>query len=548
MSFGENPAGIWVPGEYGPAFSAGEVHGMVQAVRQTLQIVYDAAGQRVGVGTGGTVLPFTQENQARGYPVMASLPPLYPEWLGNRSFLEAHGVRFPYVAGAMYRGIASARMVVAMAEAGMLGFLGAAGMPLRELEENLNSIRSAIGDRNLPWGSNLIYMPTEPDLEDAIVDLYFRMGVKRISASAYMAMSTGIIRFATRGLRMDEQGRIHREHHVFAKISRTEVARPFMEPAPQIILDRLLAAGKITAEEARLARLVPVAEDITVEADSGGHTDNRPMTVTLPTVILLRNRMMAEHGFQRPIRVGAAGGIGSPAGVAAAFAMGASYVLTGSINQSAMESGIAPDVKQMLAVAGIADMTMAPAADMFELGVKVQVLKKGTMFSNRAANLYKLYSENDSIDTIPASDRRKLEAEVFKAPLEDIWDLTRNYFEAKKSEEVKKANKDPKYKMALIFRWYLGNSAFWAIAGNEEHRVDYQINCGPSMGAFNAWVKDGFMHDPAERTVVQIALNLLEGAAVVTRAQQLRSYGVVVDEASFDFRPRPLGAATARVA
>ena len=42
------------------------------------------------------------------------------------------------------------------------------------------------------------------------------------------------------------------------------------------------------------------------------------------------------------------------------------------------------------------------------------------------------------------------------------------------------------------------------------------------------------------RTVVPIALNLLEGAAVVQRAQRLRSFGVPVPAEAFDFRPRPL--------
>jgi trans-AT polyketide synthase, acyltransferase and oxidoreductase domains len=41
--------------------------------------------------------------------------------------------------------------------------------------------------------------------------------------------------------------------------------------------------------------------------------------------------------------------------------------------------------------------------------------------------------------------------------------------------------------------------------------------------------------------VVQIALNLLEGAAVVTRAQQLRAAGVAMPTAAFNFKPRPLG-------
>ena len=45
---------------------------------------------------------------------------------------------------------------------------------------------------------------------------------------------------------------------------------------------------------------------------------------------------------------------------------------------------------------------------------------------------------------------------------------------------------------------------------------------------------------PGHRTVTQIALNLLEGAAVVTRAHQLRTYGVAVPDETFSYRPRLL--------
>jgi hypothetical protein len=53
-------------------------------------------------------------------------------------------------------------------------------------------------------------------------------------------------------------------------------------------------------------------------------------------------------------------------------------------------------------------------------------------------------------------------------------------------------------------------------------------------------VAGSFLADVAQRNVAQVAHNLLEGAAVITRAQQLRSYGVPVPAAAFDFRPRPL--------
>jgi trans-AT polyketide synthase, acyltransferase and oxidoreductase domains len=94
--------------------------------------------------------------------------------------------------------------------------------------------------------------------------------------------------------------------------------------------------------------------------------------------------------------------------------------------------------------------------------------------------------------------------------------------------------------MALTFRRYLGIASQWAIEGREPRRLDFQIWCGPAMGAFNRWVKGTFLERPEHRTVAQIALNLLEGAAVVTRAAQLRSYGVPMPARAFDYRPRPL--------
>jgi len=39
---------------------------------------------------------------------------------------------------------------------------------------------------------------------------------------------------------------------------------------------------------------------------------------------------------------------------------------------------------------------------------------------------------------------------------------------------------------------------------------------------------------------VQIALNLLEGAAIVTRAQQIRTFSVPVPAGAFEARPRRL--------
>jgi trans-AT polyketide synthase, acyltransferase and oxidoreductase domains len=532
--------GMWSAGPQPPAFAGEDLVRVTHAFREPVFVVRDVHRERVGVALQGEMLRPEQVNGHPTWPLLAALPALYPEWLGARSFNEVHRTRFPYVTGAMANGIATTELVIAMARAEMLGFYGSAGLSLPRIESAIDELVTTLGHDGAAWGSNLIHAPNEQALEEATVDLYLRRGVRRVSASAFMGLTPSVVRYAASGLRSDPRGGVRRQNHVFAKISRPEVAQAFLSPAPAPMLAALVEQGSITAQEAELARRVPVAEDITAESDSGGHTDNRPLTALLPVILSLRDELARKHGYERAVRVGAAGGLGTPRAVAAAFALGADYVLTGSVNQAAVESGLSEEGRRMLATAGLADVAMAAAADMFELGVKLQVLKRGTMFAVRSNRLYEVYQAHDSLAAIDEATRARLEREVFRMNLDDVWALTRDFWAKREPAELALAESDPKHQMALCFRWYLGLSSRWAIAGEENRRVDYQIWCGPAMGAFNAWVRGSFLEPPEARGAVQIALNLLEGAAVVTRAQQLRSYGVPMPGSATDFRPRPL--------
>ena len=474
------------------------------------------------------------------FSVVGTLPSIYPEWLGDRAFSEIHGTRFTYIVGEMARGISTSEMVIAAVNAGFMGFFGSAGLSVTETEKGIREIQSALGPDQLSWGANLIHSPQDPQIERSMVDLFLSMGVTRVSASAFMSISPEIVRFVAKGLSRNAAGRIQRKNHIFAKVSRVEVAEHFMSPPPGKILNQLVADGDISLEQSQLASTIPIAEDITAEADSGGHTDNQPLTVLLPRLLKLRLEMIVRFQFDRDIRVGAAGGLGDPGAVAAAFALGAAYVLTGSINQAARESGLSADARAMLAEAGPHDVAMAPAADMFEIGAKVQVLSRGSLFAARGRQLYDLYRTYDGLDHIPNNIKQRLEKDIFKSTLEEVWAQTRAYFADHNGAELERADRDPKHKMALVFRSYLFNGAQWARSGNENKRADYQIWCGPSMGAFNSWARGTFLEDINDRSVVQIGRNLLEGAACITRAQQLRSMGVPVTAITFDFRPRLL--------
>ncbi|MDH3961777.1 MAG: PfaD family polyunsaturated fatty acid/polyketide biosynthesis protein, partial [Desulfuromonadales bacterium] len=422
----------------------------------------------------------------------------------------------------------SVAMVEALAHAGMLGFFGAAGLLIEEVESAIDQLE--ISSAGLTYGFNLIHSPNEPELENALVDLYLRRGINLVEASAFLALTPALVRYRTHGISRDAQGRVVAPNRIIAKISREEVAARFFAPPPERFLHKLVAAGDLTAEQAEMAAEIPMAQDVTVESDSGGHTDNRPAMALFPTIKAQKNIWQKEYNYTQPLRVGLGGGIATPASAAAAFALGVDYLVTGTINQACVESGTCDEVRKMLAETRQADVTMAPSGDMFEMGVKVQVIKRGTMFSMRAAKLYELYRAHSSIEELPVEERQKLEKTVFRKNLDQVWEETRSFFTQRDPRQLAKAESDPKYKMALVFRWYLGQSPVWANRGVADRKLDYQIWCGPAMGAFNEWVKGSVLDAVEQRKVATVAMNILFGAAVLIRANQLKLQGVCLED------------------
>ncbi len=533
------PIGWWTPADQPPETGVEALRSAIRRVGEPVCVV--AVDGRPAVGRGGRIVLGDSRPQAGrpsdGFPVLGYVPALHPADFGDPYLKRSLRLRYPYVIGAMANGITSVEMVETAARAGMIGFFGAAGLPLEAIETAIVALRRNLAD--LPFGVNLIHSPNEPDLEAATVDLYLKHAIGRISASAYLDLTPPLVYYRVKGIRRGPDGHIVCPRHVTAKISRIEVARKFFSPPPDKILRHLLDRHLITPAEAELARSIPVADTMTAEADSGGHTDNQPAISLLPTILALRDQMTETFAYDRPLCVGLGGGIATPAAVAAAFALGAAFVLTGSVNQACIEAGTSATVRAMLAEASQADVAMAPAADMFEMNVKVQVLKRGTLFPFRAAKLYDIYCRCDALEDIPAKERLVLERDFFRRGLDQEWEQTKAFFRLRDPREIERAGRDPKHKMALVFRSYLGQSSNWANSGDPARKIDYQIWCGPAMGAFNEWTRGSFLAAPENRTVVTVALNLLLGAAVTTRFNWLRSQGLVLPPAAGAFRPLP---------
>ncbi|MFK4546997.1 trans-AT polyketide synthase/acyltransferase/oxidoreductase domain-containing protein [Streptomyces tendae] len=440
-------------------------------------------------------------------------PPPDARRLGSAAFRAAYGVRHAYLTGSMYHGIASVDLVVRMGRAGLMGFFGAGGLRPERIEEAIERITGALGP-DARFGMNLLATPGDPVLERAVVDLYVRRGVRYVEAAAYTRLTAPLVHYRFAGAHHDGSGAPVAVNRVLAKVSRPEVAEAFLRPPPGALLDALVADGRLTPQEASVAARLPVSEDICVESDSGGHTDGGVALTLLPTIRRLRDVVAGQHPGAPAPRVGAAGGLGSPEALAAVFVLGADFVVSGSINQCTPEAGTSDEVKDLLATVGVQDTVQAPAGDLFEAGGRVQVVRRGTLFAARAGRIYQAYRRYAALEEIDAATRRAVERDCFGGrSFDEVWAETRDHLARHRPADLDAALRDPRRRMALVLRWYFRHSTALALRGDPEGRANYQIHCGPAMGAFNAWVRGTDLEDWRHRHVDVVADRLMHATA-----------------------------------
>lgn len=434
--------------------------------------------------------------------------------LGNPDIMKRYNIQSTCFVGPMQMGISSAEMVEKLAKDNMLSFLGTTGVELKKIERELESLKRNCG-QSVSYGVSVVHTPRDPQREMDLVNLLLKQEVHIIEVSAYIKITEPLVLYRLSGLSQDRDGRIESKNRIIVKASRPEVVRAFLTPAPKKVVLKLLESGLISAEQARLAETIPMADDICALADAGASTDMGTAYVVLPSMKRLRDEMVAQYGYQETIHVGQAGGIGTPEAVAAAFMLGADFIETGSINQCTIEADTSDAVKDLLEAMDIQDTEYVPS-EIFEFGGKVQVLKKGSLFFARLNKLYEIYRQYNSIDELDSKLKDLIQNRYFKKSFQEVFDEVKR---KSTSAELERLQTDEKYKMAMIFGWYSSYGFQLALEGDQNQSVDYHVNCGPAMGAFNRYVKGTQYEHWRNRSVVEINQRMMRDAMVLVKQQ-----------------------------
>jgi trans-AT polyketide synthase/acyltransferase/oxidoreductase domain-containing protein len=403
----------------------------------------------------------------------------------------------------MYGGIASKELVTKMANSDFLSFLGAGGISIENIQKAIDYIK-----KNAPtkvFGVNVLYNHLISEKEMDIVDLLLKNNINYLEAAGFKCATLPLVKYRLSGVR-----RINNEilipNKVFLKASRISVVEEFVSPISDSFIDALIADNTITKEQAILAKKIPLADAVIIEADSAGHTDSRSALAIFPAIKKICEKLYNQYSYDNRINIGLAGGLGTPESIAAAFVLGADFIMTGSINQCTVESGAPDIVKDLLSQCDIEDTEICPTGDMFATEAKIQVLKKGTLFPFRAKKLHYYNLLYNSIEDFPDALVKDLEKNYYGESIPEILSSMQKKVPFDKFEEL--AN-NPKKKMEALFILYFYQSVKNAYNGNINDKINFQIHCGPAMGAFNFYIKDSPFEIWENRHVDQIAIKLL---------------------------------------
>ena len=450
----------------------------------------------------------TETSTTTQVPGAASEPRSGARPLGSKAFRRAYDdLRWAYVVGSPMPGLRTPTWVAQSTAAGLLAFLDIQPATARQaIAETRRLLRDR--DSRRRFGVSLHHpsaqapQTLQSSMEE-LVDIALELNLPWAEAVAFRHPTEALVRFRWHRAPRDAEGRLT-PRRLLITIRHSGEAQVWAQPPPNDLIEAMLAAGTLSAEEGVLARRLPMASDLCAVVGDASSGEEADLASWLPTLRRQVDVLAGQHGYAESPSLGAGGALGTPEAIASAFLLGADFVHPGPIHMVCVESPLRPEIRRWLADLRPGDTCSAPAADGFRLGARRRVVKKGTFFAARAQRLYDMLRFYPSLDAIPPLERAQLENTYFKRSLDAVCDEVRSNVPG---------DGDPKQLMAAVFCHYLHQARAWALDGDLERKVDFHIPCDASMAACNLWLADSDLASLERRTVDALAERLMQGAA-----------------------------------
>ncbi|MCO4784209.1 MAG: 1-acyl-sn-glycerol-3-phosphate acyltransferase [Candidatus Cloacimonetes bacterium] len=404
-----------------------------------------------------------------------------PKHLGSTGFKKLFGLDYAYFVSGLPSYTHGRGMLQNLFENGMLGFFNLDGLTFNEKEESLNMLNQ----HDFRFGVEIHLDDFDEEEDKKLITLLMAQNIKYLLVKSCSKISEPLIRFKSK------EGNL-----LIAKVSHPD----------QCVA---LSSGKKDVFSAFL-----------IDGSFVSSQDTRSILSLMPSIKSLLN--------EKNIYLGVTGDLGTPDALAAAFAMGADFVSTSSINLLSNDVSGADSYKECIKKVRFQDVSLVSSFESFESGAKTRALNFGTRFVAVSTKIGSWFFERRSIDTLEDSEVKYLEEKVFGSSITQTLLDAKAFFEFRNPSLIEAASNNSRISLAMLIRYYLEMGHLWAIEGNDNKKIDYNIKCGLDLASFNQWRQGTIFEDDQKLSVVQIALNLMMGAQFEARKQFLKSQGIEI--------------------
>lgn len=422
------------------------------------------------------------EKLSKRNPTMETVNIQSPKSLGSKAFKELFGLDYSYFVSGLPCYTHGRGMLQNLSENGMLGFFNIDGLTFEERQASL----TMLNQHDFNFGVEFHVDDFNEAQDDQLITLLLEQKVKYLLVKGCSKASESLRKYVS-----------IKENLLIAKVSHPDQCLN-LSSSEESIFNAFLIDGSFVSNQ-----------------------DTRSILSLMPSIKSLLSK--------KNIYLGITGDLGTPESLAASFAMGADFISTSSINLLSNDALGSSSYKASIKKVRFQDVSLVSSFEGFESGAKMRALNFGTRFVVVSAKIGAWFFEKKSIDTLTETEKIYLEDKVFSKKIPEILEDAKAFFEFRNPSLIEAASNNSRISLAMIIRYYLEMGHLWAIEGDTNKKLDFNIKCGLDLASFNQWRQGTIFEKDEKLSVVQIALNLMMGAQFELRKQFLLAQGVSLD-------------------
>lgn len=316
--------------------------------------------------------------------------------------------------------------------------------------------------------------------------------------------SLGVIYFRVKNLRMRYKDELTPAQSIIVHADHAHLVEPYLLPPSPGSLRILYERGYISAEEAKLAQELPIADAIVLPI---GDSDVKLSPYG-------RDVWTRYPGHIRPL-IGVRSPLITPTGIAQNLTQGADFVYIEGLTDLFPESGASLYLREQLASAQEGDLSWSWDWSSESKPERVRVITNNLSYHKNMSDLMNLFDLGLDVSALTPNELDLLES-YLGCDWKKALSYAKHFFE-KHHVSNEDHTLSERQSFQLLLEWYSAQAAHWAYIGRMDKQNHHLIRAHKGLTSFNNWAGSRLLNSLDQCSIGSAIEELMMGALALLR-------------------------------